>query len=61
MSNGQDIGKGAFGGFGAEWQSTKLTPDEATRKVITVANEVPQLSVLGIAGPGDPLANPGRT
>ncbi len=23
------------------------------RKVITVANEVPQLSVLGIAGPGD--------
>ncbi|MFT4095573.1 MAG: nitrogenase cofactor biosynthesis protein NifB [Rhodoblastus sp.] len=33
--------------------SEKLTPDEATRKVITVANEVPQLSVLGIAGPGD--------
>lgn len=33
--------------------SEKLTPDQATRKVITVANEVPQLSVLGIAGPGD--------
>jgi nitrogen fixation protein NifB len=33
--------------------SEKLTPDEAKRKVIAVANEVPQLSVLGIAGPGD--------
>ncbi|WP_408740900.1 nitrogenase cofactor biosynthesis protein NifB [Acetobacter sp. LMG 32666] len=33
--------------------SEKLTPDQAQRKVITVANEVPQLSVLGIAGPGD--------
>ena len=33
--------------------SEKLTPLQAQRKVITVANEVPQLSVLGIAGPGD--------
>ena len=33
--------------------SEKLAPDQALRKVITVANEVPQLSVLGIAGPGD--------
>ena len=33
--------------------SEKLTPDQALRKVITVANEAPQLSVLGIAGPGD--------
>ncbi|MBL8573438.1 MAG: nitrogenase cofactor biosynthesis protein NifB [Hyphomicrobiaceae bacterium] len=33
--------------------SEKLTPEDAARKVITVANEVPQLSVLGIAGPGD--------
>lgn len=33
--------------------SEKLTPDQARRKVIAVANEVPQLSVLGIAGPGD--------
>ncbi|NVN38655.1 nitrogenase cofactor biosynthesis protein NifB [Komagataeibacter swingsii] len=33
--------------------SEKLTPVQARRKVITVANEVPQLSVLGIAGPGD--------
>ncbi|MGX9147543.1 nitrogenase cofactor biosynthesis protein NifB [Mesorhizobium sp. 128a] len=33
--------------------SEKLTPDQAVRKVIAVANQVPQLSVLGIAGPGD--------
>ena len=33
--------------------SEKLTPDQALRKVIAVANGVPQLSVLGIAGPGD--------
>ena len=33
--------------------SEKLTPDQAARKVIAVANAVPQLSVLGIAGPGD--------
>jgi nitrogen fixation protein NifB len=33
--------------------SEKLTPEQAVRKIIAVANEVPQLSVLGIAGPGD--------
>src|SRR5208282_3970356 len=33
--------------------SEKLTPDEGRRKVIAVANAAPQLSVLGIAGPGD--------
>ncbi len=33
--------------------SETLTPDQAFRKIIAVANEVPQLSVLGIAGPGD--------
>lgn len=33
--------------------SEKLTPEEAVRKVTAVANEVPELSVLGIAGPGD--------
>ena len=33
--------------------SEKLTPDQAVRKVIAVANDVPQFSVLGIAGPGD--------
>jgi nitrogen fixation protein NifB len=33
--------------------SERLTPDEAARKVKAVAAAVPQLSVLGIAGPGD--------
>ncbi|PTV94564.1 nitrogen fixation protein NifB [Rhodobacter aestuarii] len=37
--------------------SERLTPEEAARKVIAVANEVPQLSVLGIAGPGDSCAD----
>ena len=38
-----------------------LTPDQAIKKVLAVAAEIPQMTVLGIAGPGDPLANPGRT
>ncbi|MGO9770182.1 MAG: nitrogenase cofactor biosynthesis protein NifB [Roseiarcus sp.] len=33
--------------------SEKLTPDQARRKVVAVANASPQLSVLGVAGPGD--------
>ncbi|MBK5945157.1 nitrogenase cofactor biosynthesis protein NifB [Rhodobacter veldkampii DSM 11550] len=33
--------------------SERLTPDQAARKVLAVAAAVPQLSVLGIAGPGD--------
>ena len=41
--------------------SERLTPDEALRKILAVAAELPQLSVVGIAGPGDPLANPGPT
>jgi nitrogen fixation protein NifB len=41
--------------------SELLTPDQAIKKVLAVAAEIPQMSVLGIAGPGDPLANPGRT
>ncbi len=36
--------------------SEKLTPDQAARKVAAVAQEIPQLSVIGIAGPGDSLA-----
>lgn len=36
--------------------SEKLTPETALKKVLAVAAEVPQLSVLGIAGPGDALA-----
>jgi nitrogen fixation protein NifB len=41
--------------------SEKLTPDFAARKVLAVAAEIPQLSVVGIAGPGDALANPAKT
>jgi nitrogen fixation protein NifB len=41
--------------------SERLTPDQAIRKVLAVAAEVKQLSVVGIAGPGDPLANPVAT
>jgi nitrogen fixation protein NifB len=41
--------------------SELLTPEEAVRKVLAVAAAIPQMSVLGIAGPGDPLANPERT
>ena len=35
--------------------SERLTPEQAARKVLAVAAEVPQLSVLGVAGPGDAL------
>ena len=41
--------------------SELLTPDQAVKKVMAVAAEIPQMTVLGIAGPGDPLANPERT
>jgi len=41
--------------------SELLTPDQAVKKVIAVAAHIPQMTVLGIAGPGDPLANPERT
>ncbi|MDO8329453.1 MAG: nitrogenase cofactor biosynthesis protein NifB [Fluviicoccus sp.] len=41
--------------------SEVLTPEQAVRKVKAVAAAIPQMSVLGIAGPGDPLANPQRT
>ena len=41
--------------------SELLTPDQAIKKVMAVAAEIPQMTVLGIAGPGDPLANPART
>ncbi|BCK87016.1 FeMo cofactor biosynthesis protein NifB [Sideroxyarcus emersonii] len=36
-------------------------PDQAVKKVLAVAATIPQMTVLGIAGPGDPLANPERT
>ena len=41
--------------------SEVLTPDQAVKKVLAVAAHIPQMTVLGIAGPGDPLANPDRT
>jgi len=41
--------------------SEKLSPEEAAAKVAAVAAEVPQLSVVGVAGPGDALANAEKT
>jgi nitrogen fixation protein NifB len=40
--------------------SEKLTPEQAVKKVLAVAQEIPQLSVIGIAGPGDSLAAGGK-
>jgi nitrogen fixation protein NifB len=41
--------------------SELMTPEQAVKKTLAVAAAIPQMSVLGIAGPGDPLANPERT
>lgn len=41
--------------------SELLTPEEAAHKVLVIAGKIPQMTVLGIAGPGDPLANPDKT
>jgi nitrogen fixation protein NifB len=41
--------------------SELLTPEEAVKKVLAVAMTIPQMTVVGIAGPGDPLANPDKT
>jgi nitrogen fixation protein NifB len=41
--------------------SEKLSPETAAKKVLAVASTIPQMTVLGIAGPGDPLANPEKT
>lgn len=41
--------------------SERLSPEHAARKVLAVASALPQLTVVGIAGPGEPLANPGKT
>lgn len=41
--------------------SELLAPGQAVKKVLAVAAAIPQMTVLGIAGPGDPLANPERT
>ncbi|UNC92661.1 nitrogenase cofactor biosynthesis protein NifB [Candidatus Contubernalis alkaliaceticus] len=37
--------------------STVLSPTSAQKKFIQVRNKIPRLSVVGIAGPGDALAN----
>lgn len=41
--------------------SRVLKPEQAVRKVAAVARRLPELSVVGVAGPGDPLANSRRT
>ena len=41
--------------------SAKLSPEEAVKKILYVGGEIQQLSVVGIAGPGDALANPEKT
>jgi nitrogen fixation protein NifB len=41
--------------------SELLSPEEAAHKVLVIAGKIPQMTVLGIAGPGDPLANPEKT
>lgn len=41
--------------------SEVLSPEEAAHKVLVIAGKIPQMTVLGIAGPGDPLANPKQT
>ena len=41
--------------------SERLTPEQAAKKVLAVASTIPQMTVLGIAGPGDPLADPAKT
>lgn len=41
--------------------SKVLTPQEAYVKVRSTLVSLPQLTVVGIAGPGDPLANPKET
>nr|BAF47147.1 NifB [Zehria sp. KO68DGA] len=41
--------------------SEVLTPEEAAHKALVIGGKIPQMTVLGIAGPGDPLANPKQT
>lgn len=41
--------------------SEKLTPEQAVKKVLAVASRIPQMTVVGIAGPGDSLASAERT
>jgi len=41
--------------------SNVIKPDKSVELVSRVLEEIPQVSVVGIAGPGDPLANPEET
>lgn len=41
--------------------SSVLKPHDAVNRAAEVSLRMPQLTVIGIAGPGDPLANPERT
>jgi len=41
--------------------SERLSPEQALQRTLAVASAIPQMTVLGIAGPGDPLANPEKT
>jgi nitrogen fixation protein NifB len=41
--------------------SALLHPEDAAARVAAVRARLPQLAVIGIAGPGDPLANPQET
>ncbi len=40
--------------------SELLTPEQAVQKALVVGAAIPHLAVVGVAGPGDPLANPER-
>ncbi len=40
--------------------SELLTPEQAAQKALAVGAAIPHLAVVGVAGPGDPLANPER-
>ncbi|MBP5685800.1 MAG: nitrogenase cofactor biosynthesis protein NifB, partial [Candidatus Methanomethylophilaceae archaeon] len=37
--------------------SEVLSPEQAADKVAFVYSQIPELKVIGIAGPGDPMAN----
>jgi len=41
--------------------SERMTPELAAKKVLAVASEIHQMTVVGIAGAGDSLANPDKT
>lgn len=47
MANGNETdGKGAFAGFGADWQPSNLSPDEARRATDWVETKIDKRSML---------------